>query len=141
METISTDCQETVAFLSPEQLERVEGTLKAYLVDIGVQKALVVDTAGNIVGQCGNGRFSGDVQSLAALASANFAAVSAMAKIIGEKQFSLFFQKGKRESIHFSRIDDDLLLVVVFDKAVSLGRLRMNLEEVISKIKILLKMA
>lgn len=141
METTFNDSHAPFINLKTHHLEWIENALKAYLVDIGVKNALIVDTAGNIVGQCDNGRFFGDTKSLAALASANFAAVSAMAKIIGEKQFSLFFQKGKRENIHFSRIDEDLLLVVVFDQEVSLGRLRMNLEEVISRIKMLLKMA
>ena len=141
MEAIHNDFQDADLVLRPDQLEWIENALKTYLVDIGVQNALIVDMVGNIVAQSDNGRFLGDTPSLAALASANFAAVSAMAKVIGEKQFSLFFHKGKQESVHFTRIDDDLLLVVVFDKTVPIGRLRMNLEEVISKMKMLLKKA
>ena len=43
--------------------------------------------------------------SLAALAAGNFGAVDAMAKIVGEEEFSLLFHKGEDENLHFSKVD------------------------------------
>ena len=61
-----------------------------------------------------------------------------MAKIVGEEDFSLLFHKGESESIHFSKIDDELLLVTIFGKDVSLGFLRLKVTEATKKIKSIL---
>jgi predicted regulator of Ras-like GTPase activity (Roadblock/LC7/MglB family) len=74
---------------------------------------------------------------LAALAAGNFGAVSAMAKIIGEEEFSLLFHKGHKESIHFSKVLADFLLVTIFGKEVSLGFLRLKVSEAIERIKMI----
>lgn len=127
------------SYFIADHLAKAERLLETSLIGIGVHNAMVIDTVGNIIAEAADGTFSGDRVSLAALASANFAAVSAMAKMVGEKQFSLFFHKGKNESIHFSSINDEVLLVVVFGREVSLGILRMNVERVIYDIKRLMK--
>ena len=101
----------------------------------GVQSAVLVDMAGNIVSKYDNGNCGYDLQSFAALASANFAAVDSMARIIGERGFSILFQKGKRSSTHFSKINDDLLLIATFEQGVSLGKLRQKLEDATRKIR------
>jgi predicted regulator of Ras-like GTPase activity (Roadblock/LC7/MglB family) len=61
-----------------------------------------------------------------------------MAKIIGEDEFSLLFHKGEKESIHFSKVTSDFLLVSIFGKDVSLGFLRLKVAEAIEKINKLL---
>ena len=57
-----------------------------------------------------------------------------MAAIIGEDDFSLLFHKGKSENIHFSKVMDDFLLVTIFGNDVSLGYLRLKVDESIGKI-------
>jgi predicted regulator of Ras-like GTPase activity (Roadblock/LC7/MglB family) len=61
--------------------------------------------------------------------------VNAMAKIIGEEDFSLLFHKGDKESINFSKVNDDLLLLTIFGKEISLGFLRLKVAEAIRKIQ------
>ncbi len=82
-----------------------------------------------------NGKTNHDVYSLAALAAGNFGAVSAMANIIGEQEFSLLFHKGETDSIHFSKVSNDLLLITIFSKDVSLGFLRLKVNEANRKIQ------
>ena len=69
------------------------------------------------------------------LAAGNFATVDAMAKLVGEQEFSLLFHKGTDCNIHFSKIDDELLLITMFGKNISLGFLRLNVVETIEQIK------
>lgn len=121
--------------LQQNQLEKIEQILKDGLVGINLNNAMLIDMAGNIIAKCDNGKCEHDIYSLAALASANFAAVDTMAKIIGEEEFSLLFHKGEHESIHFSRVADDFLLITLFGKEVSLGLLRLKIAETIEKIK------
>ncbi len=121
--------------LGQEQLEEIESILTTDLVESGVHSVLLIDMAGNIIAKADNGDCDHDIYSLAALASANFAAVDTMAKIVGEDEFSLLFHKGEKESIHFSKVQSEFLLISIFGKNVSLGLLRLKVAECIEKIK------
>ncbi|MEE4357464.1 MAG: roadblock/LC7 domain-containing protein [Desulfococcaceae bacterium] len=136
---MATDYDDDITFteytLSQEQLEKIEQVLMDDLVESGVHSVLLIDMAGNIIAKGDNGQCEHDVYSLAALASANFAAVDTMAKIVGEDEFSLLFHKGETESIHFSKVQSEFLLISIFGKQVSLGLLRLKVAEAIEKIK------
>lgn len=123
---------------SKKQLESIEDVLTEQLIELGVQSVVLIDLAGNVIVDLDNGRCRHDVYSLAALAAANFGAVSAMANIIGEEEFSLLFHKGESDSIHFSKIGTDLLLLTIFGKDVSLGFLRLKVNEANDRIRDLL---
>ena len=121
--------------VSEEQLEKIDGLLADELLAIGVHCVILIDTAGNTIAQLDKGQCSCDVAAFAALAAGNFAAVDAMAKLVGEEEFSLHFHRGESESIHFSKVNDDLLLITIFGNDVSLGFLRLKTADVIEKIK------
>ncbi|MFP4158264.1 MAG: roadblock/LC7 domain-containing protein [Desulfobacterales bacterium] len=118
-----------------EQIEAIEEVLQQELIDLGVQSVILMDLAGNVIVNLDSGESDHDVFSLAALAAGNYGAVSAMANIIGEQEFSLLFHKGEEESIHFSKVADDLLLLTIFNKNVSLGFLRLKVAEGIKRIQ------
>ena len=115
--------------LDQKQLDRIEDILKSELIDNGVRCVFLIDMAGNIITNLDNGEKQHDIYSLAALAAGNFGAVSAMAKIIGENEFSLLFHKGKKENIHFNKISSEFLLITIFGNDISLGFLRMKVAE------------
>ena len=122
-----------------EELDGIEEALGQNLIDLGVHCVVLIDMAGNIIAELDNGEMKPDVYSLAALAAGNFGAVSAMAKIIGEDEFSLLFHKGEKECIHFSKIMTDLLLITIFGRDMSLGFLRLKVAEATEKIEKILK--
>ncbi|AOY58972.1 MULTISPECIES: roadblock/LC7 domain-containing protein [Desulfococcus] len=132
------DFNEDLAFssyaFSQEQLETIESIILKDLVESGAHSILLIDLAGNIIAKADNGECDHDLYSLAALASANFAAVDTMARLIGESEFSLLFHKGEKESIHFSKVKKDFLLISIFGTRVSLGLLRLKVAEAIDKI-------
>ncbi|MFO7760437.1 MAG: roadblock/LC7 domain-containing protein [Thermodesulfobacteriota bacterium] len=121
--------------VSQEQLQEIDSVLKQELLAIGIDCVIVVDMAGNIIAQHDNGQLDWDITAFAALAAGNFAAVDAMAEIVGEHKFSLHFHRGETESIHFSKIGDDLLLISVFGNETSLGFIRLKTDEVIERIR------
>jgi predicted regulator of Ras-like GTPase activity (Roadblock/LC7/MglB family) len=121
--------------LGQNQLDNIEEVLQQDLIDIGVRCVFLIDMAGNIIANRDDGKIKHDVYSLAALAAGNFGAVSAMAKIIGEGEFSLLFHKGKKENIHFNKIITDFLLITIFSNDLSLGFLRLKVNEAVEKIK------
>ncbi|WP_027359983.1 roadblock/LC7 domain-containing protein [Desulforegula conservatrix] len=121
--------------LDKKQLDKIEQILEEELIELGVQSVILIDLAGNVIVNLDNGKTNHDVYSLAALAAGNFGAVSAMANIIGEQEFSLLFHKGETDSIHFSKVTQDLLLITIFSKDVSLGFLRLKVNEANRKIQ------
>ena len=121
--------------VSQEQLEQIDQILSEKLIKIGVDCVIIIDMAGNIITAKENGKTKYDVYSFAALAAGNFATVDAMAKLVGENEFPLLFHKGSESNIHFSKIDDELLLITMFGKNISLGFLRLNVVEAIERIK------
>jgi predicted regulator of Ras-like GTPase activity (Roadblock/LC7/MglB family) len=121
--------------LSNEQLSEIEEILQHDLIDLGVHCVFLIDMAGNIIANHDNGESSHDIYSLAALAAGNFGAVTAMAKIIGEGEFSLLFHKGVKENIHFSKILSDYLLITIFGNDISLGFLRLKVADSVEKTK------
>ena len=125
--------------LGQKQLDNIEDLLQKDLIDIGVRCVFLIDMAGNIIANRDNGKVKHDVYSLAALAAGNFGAVSAMAKIIGEGEFSLLFHKGKKENIHFNKIMTEFLLITIFSNEISLGFLRLKVTETVEKIKQILE--
>ncbi|MGM0417513.1 MAG: roadblock/LC7 domain-containing protein [Thermodesulfobacteriota bacterium] len=120
--------------LGKNQIEQIEKILNDELIELGVANVILLDLAGNVIVNLDNGETTHDVYSLAALAAGNFGAVSAMANLIGEQEFSLLFHKGEAESIHFSKVTQDLLLLTIFGKSVSLGFLRLKVSEAVKKI-------
>lgn len=125
--------------LGQEQLDAIEQVLLEDLFDVGVNCIFLIDMAGNVIANFDNGEIKHDIYSLAALAAGNFAAVSTMAKIVGEDEFSLLFHKGEKESIHFSKVLTDFLLITIFSKGISLGFLRLKVAEATEKIKKILE--
>lgn len=121
--------------LDPKQLDVIEQIFLEDLFDAGVDCVFLIDMAGNIIANHDTGENKHDIYSLAALAAGNFAAVSTMAKIIGEHEFSLLFHKGENESIHFTKVTNDFLLITIFSNKISLGFLRLKVTEAGEKIK------
>jgi len=125
--------------LNQTQLEAIEKIIRQEFIELGVHCTCLIDMAGNIVANLDDGKTSFDVYSLAALAAGNFRAVSAMANMVGEQEFSLLFHKGKTESIHFSRVTDEFLLITIFGKETSLGFLRLKVAEAVKKLERILR--
>jgi predicted regulator of Ras-like GTPase activity (Roadblock/LC7/MglB family) len=121
--------------VSQEQLEKIDEILSEQLIKIGVDCVIIIDMAGNIITAKDNGASRYDVYSFAALAAGNFATVDAMAKLVGEQEFSLLFHKGTDCNIHFSKVDEELLLITMFGKHISLGFLRLNVVKALEQIR------
>jgi predicted regulator of Ras-like GTPase activity (Roadblock/LC7/MglB family) len=118
-----------------DQLDKIEQILLTDLIASGVHCVLLIDFAGNIIAQGDDGRSRIDVYSLAALSAANFGAVEAMAKIVGQEEFALLFHKGETGSLYFSKVNNELLIISVFGKEIILGLLRMKVADAILKIQ------
>lgn len=115
--------------LTVEAQKGATALIEDNLIKAGVSSVLLIDGAGNVLANCGDGKNDIDAISLAALAAASLGATSQIAKLIGEEDFSLLFHKGKSGNIHFGRIGADLVLVTIFTDDVSLGLVRCRVTE------------
>ena len=70
-----------------------------------------------------------DATSLASLTAGNVAATDGLAKLIGEKEFSILFHEGERDNIHISLVAQRVILVVIFDERSSLGLVRLRVKK------------
>ncbi len=121
--------------LGQKQLDKIHDTLTDNLIGSGVQSVMLIDTAGNVIASVNSGGGETiDLYSLAALAAANFGAMSCMARIVGEDEFSLLFHKGEKENIYFCKVNEELLLVNIFNNQLSLGFLRLKMSKVVEEL-------
>jgi len=123
-----------LAMYNQTQLDDIDNVIKTNLIAAGLEHVLFMDLGGNAIAKHDNGKSYLDSTAFAALAAGNYAAVDAMAKLVGESEFSLLFHKGKKLSIHFSKVTDDTLLISMFNKDISLGLVRLKVAEAIEKI-------
>ena len=121
--------------LSKNQLEKIEEILQRDFIDPGVHCAFLVDLAGNNIAHRMDRTFDGVINLLPAIAASNFAAVSSMARMVGDRDFALIFHKGEYRSVHFRKVMSDLLIVSIFGNEFSLGLLRLKMNEAIRKIR------
>ena len=70
-----------------------------------------------------------DTTSLASLTAGNVAATDGLAKLIGEKEFSVLFHEGEKDNIHISIVAQRVILVVIFDERSSLGLVRLRVKK------------
>lgn len=116
------------------QLDAIDKVIGENLVATGLDHIIFMDMGGNAIAKYDSGESYLDSTAFAALAAGNYAAVDAMAKLVGESEFSLLFHKGKKLSIHFSKVTDDTLLISMFNKDISLGLVRLKVADAIKEI-------
>lgn len=116
------------------QLDTIDHLIHVNLIESGLDHVIFIDLAGNTIAKHDNGKSQLDSTAFAALAAGNFAAVDAMAKLVGETEFSLLFHKGEKASIHFSKVTNDTILITMFNKEISLGLVRLKVAETIEGI-------
>jgi predicted regulator of Ras-like GTPase activity (Roadblock/LC7/MglB family) len=109
-----------------EVIKGLQEFLSTEVLTEGISAVLLIDDAGTLIAKVGE-HSSVDVESLAAVAAANFAATEKIAHLIGERDFVLLFYKGHNESFHFSRIGGGYIIVTIFSNSLSLGLLRLRI--------------
>ena len=97
------------------------------------KSVLLIGRAGQLITSVGRTEYL-DITSFASLSAADFAATKEMASLIGEKEFSDFFRKGKQESIYYSLLNSEVILAVLFDKMSILGLIRVRVVQTVKEI-------
>ena len=107
---------------------RIHQILMRFLGDSGAGEALVIDRGGQLLAMDG-GSQALDAVSISALAAAAFSSTAAMAQLLGETEFTVLFHEGAKQSIHVSRVEEEAILLAVFDERTTVGMVRVFAKE------------
>jgi predicted regulator of Ras-like GTPase activity (Roadblock/LC7/MglB family) len=110
--------------IQQQDATRIHEILTHFLGDSGATEALLIDRGGQLLAMEGDGQAL-DAVSISALAAAAFSSTAAMAQLLGETEFSGLFHEGTKRSIYVSTVDDDAILLAIFDHRTTIGMVRL----------------
>ena len=117
-----------------EEYQQIKDTLQRLQVDANAKIVFLVDKNGQQIAVHGDMR-GVDTTSLASLTAGNVAATDGLAKLIGEKEFSILFHEGEQDNIHISIVAQRVILVVIFDDRSSLGLVRLRVKKASAELE------
>src|SRR6476661_6587345 len=87
--------------LYDEEFQKIRESLQRLLQDASAKLVFLVDKNGQQIAAVGEMNTL-DTTSLASLTAGNVAATDGLARLIGEKEFSILFHEGEKDNIHIS---------------------------------------
>ena len=113
--------------LYQEEFQKLEEVLRRLRTDSNARAVFLIDKTGQQIAAAGEiEQF--DTTSLASLTAGNVAATDGLAKLIGEREFSVLFHEGQQDHIHISIVAERAILLVIFDERSSLGLVRLRVK-------------
>ncbi|MFN7133115.1 MAG: roadblock/LC7 domain-containing protein [Myxococcales bacterium] len=111
-----------------EEFNKISVVCDRLTKDANAKVVFLVDKNGQLIAACGQTQDL-DTTSLASLTAGNIAATGGLAKLIGEKEFSILFHEGEKDNLHISIVAQRVILVVIFDSRTSLGLVRLRVKK------------
>lgn len=111
-----------------EEFRRIDTELQNLRKQANARVVFLVDKNGQLIASAGETQDM-DTTSLASLTAGNIAATSGMAKLLGEKEFTILFHEGEKDNINISLVGDRVILCVVFDSRSSIGLVRLRVKK------------
>lgn len=113
--------------LYEEEFSKLEEALRRLRQEANAKAVFLIDKNGQQIAAAGEVE-QFDTTSLASLTAGNVAATDGLAKLIGEREFSVLFHEGQQDHIHISIVANRAILVVIFDDRSSLGLVRLRVK-------------
>src|ERR1039457_6720497 len=111
-----------------EEFQEVNQVIERLLQEANAKVIFLVDKNGQLISGVGDTeRF--DTTSLASLTAGNIRATGGLARLIGEKEFSILFHEGEKDNLHITIVGGRVILVVIFDNRSSLGLVRLRVKK------------
>lgn len=120
--------------LYDEEFQKIKDALQRLRQDANANVVFLVDKNGQQIAAVGDLQ-SLDTTSLASLTAGNVAATDGLARLIGEKEFSVLFHEGEKDNIHISIVAQRVILVVIFDERSSLGLVRLRVRRATAEVE------
>ncbi len=120
--------------LYEEEFQKIRESLQRLRQDANANVVFLVDKNGQQIAAVGDLNTL-DTTSLASLTAGNVAATDGLARLIGEKEFSILFHEGEKDNIHISIVAQRVILVVIFDERSSLGLVRLRVRRATAELE------
>ncbi len=112
--------------------------LQELLKNSNAASVLLLDKTGQLISSLGEPpQF--DMHSFASLCAADFEANAQLATLIGEKDFSTLYHQGSNESMYLARVEQNIILVILFDRRTTLGLVRLRAKKAVDNLETVLK--
>jgi|SRR5437867_657980 len=121
-------------FLYSDEFQRIRAILQRLRQDSSANVVFLVDKNGQQIAAVGDLETL-DTASLASLTAGNVAATDGLARLIGEKGFSILFHEGEKDHLHISIVGERVILVVIFDDRSSLGLVRLRVRRATAELE------
>lgn len=111
-----------------DEFRKIDEELQKLFHQSNAKVVFLVDKNGQLIASAGE-THDIDTTSLASLTAGNIAATGGIARLLGEKEFTVLFHEGEKDNIHISLIGQRIILVVIFDNRSSLGLIRLRVKK------------
>jgi len=109
--------------LNEEELKKIEEIFGEYLSESEARDIVLLNKSGELLAKSGD--ITSEVaQNISALAAGVFSATNELARLLGEKEFTITFHQGQETNIHISLITQNALLAMIFDNRLPIGAIR-----------------
>lgn len=112
--------QLTNLIISDRELDAISSTLTKLMNDTSAASVMLIDKSGQVISSLGP-TTKRNATSLGALLAGAFSSSRHVAELLGEKDFRTIFQQGVRENIYTTMVEEQWLLVIVFEKLTHIG--------------------
>lgn len=112
--------QLTNLVISDRELITITALLAKLMNDTNATSTMLIDKSGQVVAVQGSESRS-KATTLGALLAGVFSSSREVAKLLNEKDFRSIFQQGVQENIYTSMVEEQWLLVIIFDKLTHIG--------------------
>lgn len=113
----------TLPQLLEEDIRQLDEVLLQLLKASGASATLLIDNGGFLITHKGESE-KFDLTTIAALASGAYLANQTIANLVHEENFSSVYQQGEKYSIFGTRVNEETLLVVIFEAQVTVGAVK-----------------
>jgi predicted regulator of Ras-like GTPase activity (Roadblock/LC7/MglB family) len=114
------DPQLTSLVVSEKDTVGIEDCLERLVGDTSANYSMLLDKSGQVIASRGDTQRQ-DITALGALLAGTFASSREVARLLREKDFRVLFQQGVKENIFTELIEEQWMLVVMFDKRTHIG--------------------
>lgn len=114
--------------VTKDKVDKLDNLLCDFCTQANTVWAIFATISGQLLVQRGF-VYSFDVLAISALACGVFNSTMELARIVGERKFNQFLQEGKKFSIYYISINEEYLLVTLFDDRTLAGVVKIASEE------------
>ncbi|MGB9694496.1 MAG: roadblock/LC7 domain-containing protein [Caldisericaceae bacterium] len=120
--------------LTEEELKEIDLLFGEYIVESEAKDIVLLNKSGELLAKSGD--ITSDVAvTVSALAAGVFSATNELARILGEREFTVTFHQGQETNIHVSLVTDTVLLAMIFDNRSPIGAIRFWAKKIGNSVK------